>query len=140
MKLIQEKILVDFTTQKSRVLFNNLRLPDDFLEYPAAQWKHQPSFSTVKSLISTLAVTNDHAERAIALAVSQRMSNKYSLFRVLLLNTANNSLTLTNGPYWETTSDIGHHDQGSCLILDHDIPANEQLILNAEDFVGDPGL
>ena len=34
MKLIQEKTLVDFTTQISRLHFNNLCLPDDFLEYP----------------------------------------------------------------------------------------------------------
>ncbi|KAK4320593.1 hypothetical protein Pmani_008554 [Petrolisthes manimaculis] len=66
-KLIKEKTLVDFTIRKSKTFFNNLHLPQDFLEYPADQWKHQPSFSAPKSFVSTLAVTNDHAERAIAL-------------------------------------------------------------------------
>ena len=67
MKLIQEKTFVDFTLQKLRRPFNNLCLPDDFLEYPAAQCKHQPRFSAAKSIIRTLAVTNDNAECAIAL-------------------------------------------------------------------------
>ena len=48
MKLIPEKTSVNFATQNSRLLLDNLRLPDDFLEYPASQWKHQSSFSAAK--------------------------------------------------------------------------------------------
>ena len=41
MKLIPEKTSVNFATQNSRLLLDNLRLPDDFLEYPAAKKFHQ---------------------------------------------------------------------------------------------------
>ena len=115
MKLIQEKTLVDFTTQISRLPFNNLCLPDDFLEYPAAQWKHQPRFNAAKSLISTLAVTNDNAERAIALVedFSGRLTKDEQQVQFVLSVGAEHckkSLTLASGPYWAAKSDIGHHD------------------------------
>ena len=62
LKFVQDKTVVDFATKNSKRLFKNLDVPEDFLPYPAAQWKHQPSFIAAKSFISTLAVTNDHAE------------------------------------------------------------------------------
>ena len=64
---IESKLLPDFTTKRSIFIFEKLSLPDEFLQYPAAQWNHQPSFSAAKKIISCLAVTNDHAERAVAM-------------------------------------------------------------------------
>ena len=67
LKVIQEKTVVDFVTKNSRLLFTTLDLPEEFLEHPVDQWKHHPSFSAARSFICTLAVTNDHAERGVAL-------------------------------------------------------------------------
>ena len=67
LKFVQDKTVVNFAIKNSKRLFKNLDVPEDFLTYPAAQWKHQPSFIAAKSFISTLAVTNDHAERGVAL-------------------------------------------------------------------------
>ena len=67
LKFIQDKTVVDFATKNSKRLFKNLDVPEHFLTYLAAQWKHQPSFIAAKSFISTLAITNDHAECRVAL-------------------------------------------------------------------------
>ena len=47
-----------------------MRLSDGFLEFPADRWKHQSSFNDAKSFISSMAITNDHAERGITLIES----------------------------------------------------------------------
>ena len=47
-----------------------MHLPNDFLEFPADHWKHQPSFNDTKSFISSIAITNDHAEHGFALIQS----------------------------------------------------------------------
>ena len=47
-----------------------MHLLDDFLEFPADQWNHQSSFNDAKSFISSMNITNDHAERSIALKES----------------------------------------------------------------------
>ena len=44
-----------------------MHLPDNLLEFPADQWKHQSSFNDAKGFISSMAIINDHAERGIAL-------------------------------------------------------------------------
>jgi len=64
---VQHMTLEDFASKNSHNLFKNMQLPDDFLEFPAHQWKHQPSFTAAKTFISSMAITNDHAERGIAL-------------------------------------------------------------------------
>ena len=67
LKFTQEKTLVDYTTKNSTLLFKKLDLPEDYLKYPAAQWKHQSGFNAAKSFISTLSVTNHYAKQKIAL-------------------------------------------------------------------------
>ena len=64
---IDSKLLPDFTIKRSSFICDKLSLPDEFLQYPAAQWNHQPSFSAATKIISSLAVTNDHAKRAVAM-------------------------------------------------------------------------
>ena len=66
LELIHRMTLVDLTSKNSTTL-QNMHLPDDFLEFPADQWKHQSSFNDAKSFISSMTITNDHAERGIAL-------------------------------------------------------------------------
>ena len=62
--------LVDVTSKNSMILFKNMHLPDDFLEFPADQWKPQSSFNDTKSFISLMAITNNYAECGIALIES----------------------------------------------------------------------
>ena len=52
------------------ILFKNMQFSDDFLEFPADQWKHQSSFNDAKSFISSIAFTNDRDEHGIALIES----------------------------------------------------------------------
>ena len=70
LELIHQMTLVDFTSKNSTILFKNMPLPDNFLEFLIYQWKHQSSFNDAKSFISSMAITNDHAERGIALIES----------------------------------------------------------------------
>ena len=70
LELIHHMTLVDLTGKNSMILFKNMHLPDNYLEFPADQWKHQSSFYDAKSFISSMAITNDHAERGIALIES----------------------------------------------------------------------
>ena len=50
--LIHQMTSVDFTSKNSMILFKNLHLPNNFLEFPADQWKHQSSFNDAKSFNS----------------------------------------------------------------------------------------
>ena len=70
LELIHQMTLVDFKSKNSTILLKNMHLPDDFLEFPADQWKHQSSFNNAKSFIGSIAITNHHAERGIALIES----------------------------------------------------------------------
>ena len=45
-----------------------LCLPTEFLKLPVWQWSMSDSYNRAKALIDNLAVTNDHAERGVALA------------------------------------------------------------------------
>ena len=103
LELIHQMTLVDLTSKNSMTLFKNMNLLDDFLEFPADQWNHQSSFNDAKSFISSMAITNDHAERSIALKESfssQFTRTKYScnLPRKLLLIIAKSFLNFQNRP------------------------------------------
>ena len=70
LELIHQMTLVDLTSKNSMTLFKNMNLLGDFLKFPADQWNHQSSFNDAKSFVSSMAITNDHAERSIALKES----------------------------------------------------------------------
>ena len=85
MKLIQEKTLVDFTFQKLRRPFKNLCIPNDFLEYPAASGSISldsvlQKVSSAHWLSLTTMLNVPLSWSRISLAISQTMSNNYSLF------------------------------------------------------------
>ena len=65
--MLQNKTLAEFATKNSAVLFKKLRLSEDFLKVGSDQWNNKTSFKTSKEFVSTLAVTNDNAERCVAL-------------------------------------------------------------------------
>ena len=53
LEIIHQMALVDFTSKNSMILFKNIHLSDDFLEFPADQWKHLSSFNDAKSFTSS---------------------------------------------------------------------------------------
>lgn len=61
------KTVADFTTMKTKTLIAKLGLSGEFLHSPASQWEDNPQYQAAKAVARKLAVTNDHAERGVAL-------------------------------------------------------------------------
>ena len=55
-----------FATSNTRLLFTKLKIPDFFLQLSVAQWKENHDYQTAKTFCTSLAVTNDNAERSVA--------------------------------------------------------------------------
>lgn len=64
---LKSKTLSSFASANTKMLFKKLNLPDSFLTLPVSEWEGNSDFQTARELCKSLAVTNDHAERAIAL-------------------------------------------------------------------------
>lgn len=64
---VAESSVVSFVTKTTRTLLTKLQLPDDFLQMPAGQWKDNTSYKEAETIVKSLAVINDHAERGVAL-------------------------------------------------------------------------
>lgn len=64
---VQTKSLEDFTTKMTMSLFTKLNLPSDFLHTPVCQWHDRDDYNLACNTVKTLQVTNDHAERGVAL-------------------------------------------------------------------------
>ena len=60
--------LLDFVGPRSKLLFDLLEIPTDFLI--TAEWTQSAEYETAKQALKSLSTTNDSAERAIALAVN----------------------------------------------------------------------
>ena len=60
--------LLDFVEPRSKLLFDLLEIPTDFLI--TAEWTQSAEYETAKQALKSLSTTNDSAERAIALAVN----------------------------------------------------------------------
>ena len=58
--------LLDFFGPRSKLLFDLLEIPTDFLI--TAEWTQSTEYETAKQALKSLSTTNDSAERAIALA------------------------------------------------------------------------
>lgn len=67
MSLIHEKKLSDFTTRRSKAILQDFQLSDSFLDVSPSQWEGLRDFECAKRCISNLCVTNDNAERGVAL-------------------------------------------------------------------------
>ena len=65
-----EKRLPDFFTTSSKLLFEILGLDDSFLDTEPEQWRSHESFVKARNIVSTLRITNDLAERGVALTQS----------------------------------------------------------------------
>ena len=64
---VRDLSLDDFVTSQSRKFFQKLQLPDNFLHQPVTEWEENADFQIVYRYESQPSVTNDHAERGVAL-------------------------------------------------------------------------
>lgn len=67
LETVQQKTIVDFVSKRSRNLFATLGMPDGFLAEDPGMWMGRDDYQAAAAIARTLAVTNDHAERAVAL-------------------------------------------------------------------------
>jgi len=64
---IRQKEIADFVTRNTKKFFDMLNLPNDFLEEDPDTWNSLPSFVEAHNVVAKLWVTNDTAERVVAL-------------------------------------------------------------------------
>ena len=55
-----------FASGNTELFFKKLSLPDFFHHLPEPEWETNSDYKAARQVCKTLAVTNDHAERAIA--------------------------------------------------------------------------
>ncbi|XP_052131564.1 uncharacterized protein LOC113203934 isoform X2 [Frankliniella occidentalis] len=60
--------LADLITTDSKSFFETLSLSSDFLHSPASEWKDTRTFTAAKDVVDSLKVTNEIAERGVALS------------------------------------------------------------------------
>lgn len=64
---VKQKMLVDFVSKSSRTVFATLGVPDGFLLVDPELWGTRDDYKAAAAIVNTLSVTNDHAERGVAL-------------------------------------------------------------------------
>ena len=64
---LDSKTLPTFASSNTRLLFKRLKIPNSFLHLPAAQWEENEDYQKARAFCKSLSVTNDHAERSVAL-------------------------------------------------------------------------
>lgn len=64
---IHTKTLATFATANTQLLFKKLKIPYAFLHLPVAEWDGNSDYQMAKDFFRSLIVTNDHAERSVAL-------------------------------------------------------------------------
>ena len=77
MATVQQKTLVYFVSKSSRNLFATLGMPDGFLAEDSDSWNMKDDFKAAKAIVKSLAVTNDHAERGVALIQDAAQSGRF---------------------------------------------------------------
>ena len=72
-------------TSNSKSLLDKLGV-SDLLNVPVSSWNHSEEYKIMKSKISNISVTNDHAERGVALvqAYSGRLTKDEDQFNFIL--------------------------------------------------------
>jgi len=64
---VQQKTLADFVSKRSRTMCMTLSVPDGFLVVDPELWTTRDDYKAADAIVNTLLVTNDHAERDVAL-------------------------------------------------------------------------
>lgn len=77
MASVQQKTLVDFVSKSSRKLFEMLGLPSGFLAEDPETWNSRDDYKAAAAIVKALAVTNDHAERGVALIQDAAQSGRF---------------------------------------------------------------
>ena len=77
MATVQHKTLDNFVSKSSRNLFAMLGLPVGFLSEDPDRWHGIDDFRAAEAIVKTLAVTNDHAERGVALIQDAAQSGRF---------------------------------------------------------------
>ena len=63
----ENKCLADFVTINTRQFFQKLKLDQKFLDEDPSTWKDHDGFQSAIRCIQSISVTNDSAERGVAL-------------------------------------------------------------------------
>ena len=74
---VQQKTLPDFVSKRSRNLFSILGMPDGFLAEDPESWNRRDDFKVAEAIMKSQAVTNDHAERGVALIQDATKSGRF---------------------------------------------------------------
>lgn len=74
---IQQRTLVDFVSKKSKAVFASLGIPDGFVNEDPDEWSDRDDFIAAKATVCSLATTNDHAERGVALIQEATQSKRF---------------------------------------------------------------
>ena len=77
MATVQQKTLDIFVSKSSRNLFAMLGLPVGFLSEDPDSWNSRDDFKAADAIVKTLAVTNDHAERGVAIIQDAVQSGRF---------------------------------------------------------------
>ena len=73
---VQQKTLADFVSKRSRTVFMTLGVPDGFLVVDPELWDARDDYKAAEA-INSLSVTNDHAERGVALIQDAVQSGRF---------------------------------------------------------------
>ena len=66
-RLVSDCRLENYVTQNTRRLFDKLGIKTAFLEHDPESWSSNDDFQKGMEIVKNIKVTNDHAERAVAL-------------------------------------------------------------------------
>ena len=66
LKSLNTTSLSSFASSNTELFFKKLSLPDSFHHFPEPEWETNSDHKGARQVCKTIAVTNDHAERAIA--------------------------------------------------------------------------
>jgi hypothetical protein len=77
MATVQQKTLDSFVSKSSINLFAMLGLPAGFLSEDPDTWNSTDDFKAAEAIVKTLAVTNDRAERGVALIQDAAQSRRF---------------------------------------------------------------
>jgi len=74
---VQQKILADFVSKRSRTVFMTLGVPDGFLVVDPELWTTRDDYMAAEAIVNTLSVTSNHAERGVALIQDAIQSGRF---------------------------------------------------------------
>jgi len=66
-RLVKESELQDFVTQNTKQFFNKLGISANFLDHDPETWSNREDFTKGREIVNNIRVTNDNAERGVAL-------------------------------------------------------------------------